>query len=232
MTGDQWAARPLPQPHQAPGVSKAKATAILSERQFRAARPGLVAQILRWLGQHLALAATRLLGGGYGALLGWMLLGLAVAVVGLLVYIGTRTLRGDPARLDAPLRVEVHRSPTDWRRLADEHEARSDWKEGLRCRYRALIAELIALHVVLDLPGRTTGEYRGDVGATLPEAAPDFAGASELFERAWYGDRPTGADQSRQFVQLAEAVVDQARRRHRTNDRVDDAVDERQLVSP
>jgi len=231
MTGDQWAARPLPLPHQAPGVSRAKATAILSQRQFRAARPGLLAQIVRWLGHHLAFAATRLLGGGYGALVGWMLLGLAVAVVGLLVYLGTRTLRRDPARPEPPIRVEVHRSPTDWRRLAEEYEGRSEWKEGLRCRYRALISELIALHVVLDLPGRTTGEYRGDVGATLPGAATDFAGASELFERAWYGDRATGADQSGQFARLADAVVEHARRHRRANDRVDDAVDERQLVS-
>ena len=59
--------------------------------------------------------------------------------------------------------------------------------------------------VVRDLPGRTSGEYRDDLSATLPEAGADFGGASELFERAWYGDRPTGADERDRFADLADA---------------------------
>jgi len=216
MGGDRparLAAAPLPTPHQPPAVSHAKATAILAQRQFRAARPNLWTQVLTWLGQHLSFGMGSLLGGGWAALAGWSILLLVVAVVAALVVYATRTLRRDPERREAPLRIEVHRSATDWRREAEDFERRGDWKQGLRCRYRALVAELIATHVVLDLPGRTTGEYRGDVGVTLPGAATPFAGASELFERAWYGDRATGPDESHRFEELADEVLAEARRR-------------------
>jgi hypothetical protein len=227
------AAAPLPQPHQSGAVSRAKATAILNQPQFRPARPNLWTQFERALGDRLARGFGTLFGGGFGAVLGWLFLAVLVGGVVALAVFATRSLRRDPERAEPPLRVEVRRSAIDWSRQAEAFEERGEWKEGLRCRYRALVAELIATHVVLDLPGRTTGEYRGDVAVTLPEAGPPFGGASELFERAWYGDRPTGADQSRQFAELAAAVVEQAhQRRAAARAGADDAIDdERRLVA-
>ena len=64
--------------------------------------------------------------------------------------------------------------------------------------------------MIRDLPGRTSGEYRADVAATLPAAAADFAAATELFEQAWYGDVTTGPDESARFRHLADLVVDRA----------------------
>ncbi len=183
MPVDRLAARPLPQPHQPPAVSRAKASAILSQRQFRGTRPNLVEQFLRWLSQHLGSGATTLMGGGTGAVLGWAILLAAVGIVVALVVYGTRTLRRDTERAEAPVQVEVRRTATDWLDQADRFERDGAWKDGLRCRHRALITELISAEVVGDLPGRTTGEQRRDVATTLPEAAPDFSGAAELFER-------------------------------------------------
>jgi hypothetical protein len=40
--------------------------------------------------------------------------------------------------------------------------------------------------------------------------AAEFGGATELFERAWYGDRPTGAHENARFRELADQVVDRA----------------------
>ncbi len=211
MPADRLAANPLPQPHQPPAVSRSKASAILGQRQFRGARPSLIEQFLRWLSQHLA--AIRIPGGGPAAVIGWLVLLGAVGVVVALVVYGTRTLRRDTERSDAAMQVAVRRSATDWLDRADRFEREGAWKEGLRCRYRALITELISAKVVGELPGRTTGEYRGDVTATVPEAGPDFSGASELFDRAWYGDRPTGPDERDRFNQLADAVLTRARRR-------------------
>ncbi len=211
MPADHPAATPLPLPRQPPAVSRAKAHAILSQRQFRGARPSLFEQFLRWVGQHLGLGANRLLSGGPGAALGWMVLLVAVGIVVALVVYGTRTLRRDAERAEPVIQVELRRSPADWVDQAERHERGGDWKEGLRCRYRALVAGLIAAHAVRDLPGRTTGEHRADVRATVPDAEADFAGASELFERAWYGDRFTGPDERDRFVQLAESVLGKAR---------------------
>src|SRR4029450_4451834 len=60
-------------------------------------------------------------------------------------------------------------------------------RAALRSRYRALAPDLASRGLVEEVPGRTAGEYRRQVGRALPEAATDFAGATELFEVAWYG---------------------------------------------
>ena len=90
---------------------------------------------------------------------------------------------------------------------ARRHEAAGEWKEGLRCRFRGLVERLIARGAIPDVPGRTAGEFRIDLRETLPDAAADFAGAADLFERAWYGDLPTGPDEAARFEGLAERVL-------------------------
>jgi hypothetical protein len=57
------------------------------------------------------------------------------------------------------------------------------------------------------VPGRTAGEYRREVGRVLPEAATDFAGATELFEVAWYGRARTGAGEAAHLRDLSDGVL-------------------------
>ena len=123
---DRLAAAPLPQPHQPPAVSRAKATAILAQRQFRRARPNLFEQFLRWLGQHLGSgvshAARR---GGRAAVLGWFVL---LAAVGIVVALVVSTARArcvaTPSGPRRRIQVEVRRSATDWLDQADALRAR------------------------------------------------------------------------------------------------------------
>jgi hypothetical protein len=103
--------------------------------------------------------------------------------------------------------VELTRTPREWRAEADALEAAGRWKEGLRCRYRALIAELVRRGAIPDQPGRTAGEYVSDVAGTLPAAAPALAAATELFEAAWYGDLPTGAGEAERFRRFDAQVL-------------------------
>jgi hypothetical protein len=44
------------------------------------------------------------------------------------------------------------------------------------------------------------------VRVASPAASPSFDEAAELFELAWYGDRPTGADENARFRSMADAV--------------------------
>jgi hypothetical protein len=81
----------------------------------------------------------------------------------------------------------------------------------LRARYRALVAELAARGVVDEVPGRTTGEYRAEVIANLPGAAPEFGGATELFEATVYGDRSAGPSDTAELDALADRVLAGAR---------------------
>jgi hypothetical protein len=90
-------------------------------------------------------------------------------------------------------------------------ESTGDWKGGLRCRYRELVGELVARDVLRDVPGRTAGEYRTELREHAPEVAAPFSGACDLFERAWYGDLPTGRDESEHFRELADRVLAGAR---------------------
>jgi hypothetical protein len=139
-------------------------------------------------------------------LIGLTLFALLLAAI---VIVSVRVGRGVTAGGAAPMTglTIVRRTPADWRAEAAEREREGDWRGGLRCRYRALVAELADRGLVDEVPGRTAGEYRRDVAGSVPGAAADFSGATELFELAWYGNRPTGADDSARFGALADRVL-------------------------
>ncbi len=63
--------------------------------------------------------------------------------------------------------------------------------------------------MVDDVPGRTAGEERAAVALARPPIAAPFAGATELFERAWYGGLPTGPAESERFRELATRVAEE-----------------------
>ena len=213
------AAKPLPIPVQDPDTSRAKAHAILQQKQFQ--HPAsLLTRALRWVAEHLAGAAGDLLSGGWGTVIAWVVVIACLTLVGFLVYVVVRsTPSRTPKEPEAPVRVEVRRGSQDWTAEAERLEAAGEWKDGLRCRYRALTSRLVADHLVRDLPGRTSGEYRADLSATAPDAGDDFGAASDLFERAWYGDWPTGAEESAQFRRHASEVEARAVARPGRHDR-------------
>ncbi len=102
-------------------------------------------------------------------------------------------------------------APADWLAEAAACEARGDWQAALRARYRALVAELARRGLVDEIPGRTTGEYRAEVAANLPLAAPEFSNATDLFELAVYGHAPTGPEDASRVRQLSDRVLEDAR---------------------
>jgi hypothetical protein len=129
--------------------------------------------------------------------------------VGLVAFVVWR-LAGDVSR-DPGRGVSAHtarvRPAADWRAEAERHEQAGEWRKALRCRYRALVAELAARGLLEEVPGRTAGEYRTELGDSLPSAAPSFRGATDLFEGAWYGRRPTSETDAVRFRELADRVL-------------------------
>lgn len=139
---------------------------------------------------------------------------LAVVAVGYVVLVLLRHPRrrrviGDD---DLAVELEAHRTARQWAADAQRFEAEGRWKDGLRCRFRALVEELVDERVVPELAGRTSGELRLDVRAAVPAAADRFDEAATLFERAWYGDLPTGPEEAGRFAASAEAVLAEAAR--------------------
>ncbi len=210
VTQDRPIAADLPISRKDPAKVAEAADDVLARPEYRVPSPTLAERVQRWVAEVFGHVLGALIGGGGASLIAWGLLALGIGVVGVLAARFARGVTPDAglaaSSVSAPLRTA-----TDWRAEADAHERAGRWRPALRCRYRALVAELAAGGVVEDVPGRTTGEYRAAVVVAAPDVAPDFAAATELFERAWYGRAPTGADDAAHLSSLADRVLAGAR---------------------
>jgi hypothetical protein len=203
----------LPAPTNDPNRIKSLTQQILGRREFQPPRRTLLQAAWHWLAQEFGKLLSELFGGGgIGSNVGAVAV-VALVTVAVITLVVITVVRGGPGRRAAGSPVVTlrgygsARTPGQWRAEAAEHEAAGRWRDALRCRYRALVAELVGRGVVEEIPGRTSGEYRREVGAVAPAAAPAFDGATELFEQAWYGDRPTGREDQEAFDDLARRVL-------------------------
>jgi hypothetical protein len=211
-------AEPPPPVHD-PEEVRRLADEILSRSEFDVPEPSLLQRAIDWLLRQL----ERLFGGdggsgglesGGGGAGGSSLFTVLVLIVGLvLVVLVVRALRGTWVRRrrveveDLDVDVEGRRSAAAWDDLARRLEAEGRWKDGMRARFGSLVERLVDRGVVDDIPGRTTGEYRAEVRDALPEAGDAFSKAADLFDRAWYGDLPTGPAEAERFTADAERVL-------------------------
>jgi len=198
----------LPPPAHDPAAVRDLADRILREARFERPSKSIPDRVLEWFGEQLGRVLGSFVGSGAGTLVAWALV---AGAVGLVVYLVVRygrlgTLPRQRER-SAGLMVELTRTPAEWRADAAALEAQGRWKEGLRCRHRAMIGELVRRGAISDQAGRTAGEYVRDVMVSLPDAAPAMAAATELFEAAWYGDAPTGRAEAERFEGLDRQVL-------------------------
>lgn len=89
-----------------------------------------------------------------------------------------------------PVAIDPPREPSEWRRDAELHRAAGRHRDAVRCRYRALVADLARCGLIDETPGRTSGDERSQMSASAPEEAPAFLSAAELFDGVWFGDLP------------------------------------------
>ena len=198
----------LPPSEHDPGSIRDLADQILSQARYDEPAESIPDRIMRWLGEQLTKLLDGLVSGGGGAVVAWaILLGAAAAVIYLLVRYGRVTLQPAGTDPEPEVMVELTRTAREWRAEADALEAEGRWAEGLRCRHRALVADLVRRGVIPDQAGRTAGEYARDVAARLPDAAPAFAAATELFEAVWYGGAVTGRAEAERFRSLDAQVL-------------------------
>jgi Domain of unknown function (DUF4129) len=200
------AAGDLPAPARDPDRVREAVREVLARPEFRPPDRPLLNRVLDWVLEQVGRVLAELGASGAGGIVGLAVLLLALLGVGLLA---ARLSRGvTPGReVAAALPAAPRRSAADWRAEAEAHERAGEWRAAVRCRYRALVAELADRGLVEEVPGRTAGEYRGQVGRNLPEAATDFAGATELFELAWYGRGEPGATEAARLRELSGRVL-------------------------
>ncbi len=202
-------ARDLPAPTRDPERVRRAVREVLSRPEFRPPPKPLAQRVLEWLLERVGRLLSALTSSGAGALVGSGLLALALVAILLFALRLSRGVGRDP-ELAAARPAAARRPAADWRAEAETHERAGDWRQALRCRYRALIADLAARGLVDEIPGRTAGEYLLVVGRSVPAAAADFAGATDLFEAAWYGNRRTGPQEAGRFRMLAGRVLERA----------------------
>jgi hypothetical protein len=196
----------LPTPQRSPDEVHRTVREVLDRPEYRRESPTLVERARRWVRDQLSRLLASLFRGDRGTVLAWIILGGLLTVVIVLSARFARSVTPDPGR-EMTVVVASRRSAREWRAEADAHEQAGEWKLALRARYRSLVADLASRGLVDEIPGRTAGEYRAEVTETVPGVASEFAGATELFERAWYGNRATGADDAARFRDLALRVL-------------------------
>lgn len=201
---------PLPPPTAEADEVRRAAEEILSRPEFREPPRSLFQQFMDWLADLLGRFFVTLLASGTGSILAWAFL---LAVVALLSWLIARAVQrnrrvaGPTAAAGAAIQLDERRPAAAWLADAERFEAEGRWRDALRCRYRALVASLARTGVVEEVPGRTAGEYRVLVRQARPAVAEPFADATDRFERAWYGNAETGADDAAAFRDVAERVA-------------------------
>jgi hypothetical protein len=203
-----WALAVAGQPRDPESILRA-AHDILSQAQFRTAGPSLIDRAKSWLGRQISHALTAALAGRFGLVGVLVLLVLAAAIVVVVVRVARASRHG--GRVQGYRMEGATRPPADWLAEAVACEARGDWRGALRARYRALVAELAVRGFVDEVPGRTTGEYRAEITANLPTAAPEFGGATDLLEATMYGAHVAGPTETAELGELSHRVLAGAR---------------------
>jgi Domain of unknown function (DUF4129) len=183
---------------------------VLSRPEFRPPERSLMERLLDWVLEAVGRLLAALGGSGAGGIVGLVLLALVLVGVGILAARFSRGLTPSP-EVAAAVVGGRRRSAAEWRAEAEAQERAGAWRDAVRSRYRALVADLAARGLVEEVPGRTAGEYRSEVGRALPAAASDFAGATELFEVAWYGRADTGPREAAHLRDLSDRVLQRTR---------------------
>jgi len=197
-----------------PDDARRRAAEILAGKEYQPATKSFLQRGLAWLGRQL----TKLLdllhlgggGGAAGAVVSWIVVLAALAGLVLLVVWGVRRARRTPADDgdddETTIALRVDRPADEWRAEAAAHAAAGRWREALRCRYRAVVAELADRGTVDPAPGRTTGEERRQVAERVPELGGAFEGVADTFDRVVYGDEPAGPADVAALDELDRAV--------------------------
>lgn len=205
-----------PTPSVDPDGAERAARAVLSDRKYiEAARPPTLRErFFDWVGEQITELLQALSSGGGRGIIAWIIVGAFLAVIAFLLM---RLLGSvDPVRKARPSpQIDVDlftdRSVDEWTRAAEDAERTGDWREGLRCRHRALVAELLDRDLIDRRPGRTAADIAQLASERVPAAAVDLDAATRLFEDVWYGWSDADSATRDTFVAHTASVVGHAR---------------------
>ncbi len=206
---------PIPEPQPDPEQVSRIAERIVSSGDFDEPEPSVLERILEWIGDRLSQVGGTVGGSGGSAVLSWIVLAVAAAV---LIWIAWKVIAGlnpirrpddDPDELDVT--ILSRRSVAELRREAEELHGSQEWRLAVRGWYRVLVASLVEERVIEDVAGWTPRE----VLASVPDGSirDIVASATDLFERVWYADHPATESSAVSLQDLAERARHASRER-------------------
>ena len=153
--------------------------------------------------------------GPVGQFVLWLLLIVVVVAVGVFLWRHLRRRgwrwpwrrRKRDETTVVPIEIDSVTDPDQLREERVGFVTDRDYKQAILVRYRELVATLMAARLVPVEPGRTTGELRGDVAATVPAAAGPFAEATDIFEVTWFADHPPTEEEYLRLDLLARTTT-------------------------
>lgn len=185
-------------------TARAQAAQELSDPRYRAAQPGLLERVGRWLGELFGKLLDSLSGVPGGPL--GLLLVLALLIV-LAVVVRLRIGPVGRARQQAGQVFEGRRrSAGEYRRAAEEAAARGQFADAVRERFRALVRGLEERALLDHRSGRTADEAAAEAGVLLPDLAADLTSGARRFDDVHYGGRPGTEDAYRALTELENRV--------------------------
>lgn len=202
----------LPAPGHTGADAREAARDVLARPEFHRPGPSLIERVERWVSDAIGRVLDAISGAAGGGLVASLILIGAVVLATVMIVRFSRGVQADAARPAARVITGRGRDAEGWRALAEEAEAHGLWREALRCRYRALVAELAGNGVLEDIPGKTTGEERADIARAVPAASAAFSDATTLFDDVWYGDAHVGRDEAAKLDELARSVLAEVER--------------------
>ncbi|MFC4077991.1 DUF4129 domain-containing protein [Salinithrix halophila] len=189
-------------------------TDILNSREFTGQRwlDIWLHRIDSWMNE-----IVRILGGGVERLLGvevdtrigWLLpLLLTGILLFVLGWVGRRLYWGRriPGFV-AEREPDAMETASSWWDKGEAFAAEGDYKEGVRCLYRAVLEYLDERGVLLRDVFKANRDYREEVSRRRPDLLPLFAGITFLFDRIRYGAKETGEGDYREFHSLSQKLV-------------------------
>ena len=145
-------------PYPPADEARQRADEILARPEFAPPEQTLLQRALDWVDETVRSVLSTLLTGSAGSIIAWVVLGVFIVIVVVVASRVLRTVQSVPTHhVEHDARRPV---PPSTGRAKPTLEAEGKWKEGLRCRYRALVEALIERDMLRDVPGRTTGEFR------------------------------------------------------------------------
>ena len=178
---------------------------------------GILEKFFRWL--------LRLLVGNAGSGMSssgmtWLVMGVMLAILGIVGTIAFVTLRRRPEAVQAssgpaPAAAErdedpLSRSSNEWERFAADLMKSGRFREAVRAWYHAVLVTLFRSGTLHYRKDRTNWEY---AYALSPDVAwrPGFVEATRTFEQIWYGRRETPSETAEAYAADVRGILGKVR---------------------